>query len=79
MGLGRLSAVVASPVWGWLADRIRGWLLLLRTVLGFAALHTLSAMATDVWQFAVFRLLIEARGVFTAVAMTIERIMHFKV
>ena len=79
MGLGRLSAVVASPVWGWLADRIRGWLLLLRTVLGFAALHTLSAMATDVWQFAVFRLLIEARGVFTAVAMTLERVMHFKV
>ena len=62
-GLGRLSTVVASPVWGWLADRIRGLLLLLRTVLGFAALHTLSAMATDVWQFAVLRLLMGALGV----------------
>ena len=71
MGLGPLSAVVASPLWGRLADRIGGRLLLLRTVLGFAALNALSAMATDVWQLAVLRLLMGALGGFTAVALTL--------
>jgi MFS family permease len=47
MGLGPLSAVVVSPLWGRLADRIGGRLLLLRTVFGFAALNALSAIATD--------------------------------
>ena len=71
MGLGPLSAVVASPLWGRLADRIGGRLLLLRTVLGFAALNALSAMATDVWQLAMLRLLMGALGGFTAVALTL--------
>jgi MFS family permease len=71
MGLGPLSAVVASPLWGRLADRIGGRLLLLRTVVGFAALNALSAMATDVWQLAVLRLLMGALGGFTAVALTL--------
>jgi MFS transporter, DHA1 family, multidrug resistance protein len=71
MGLGPLSAVVASPLWGRLADRIGGRLLLLRTVFGFAALNALSAMATDVWQLAVLRLLMGALGGFTAVALTL--------
>jgi MFS transporter, DHA1 family, multidrug resistance protein len=71
IGLGPLSAAVASPVWGRLADRIGGRLLLLRTVFGFAALNALSAMATDVWQLAVLRLLMGALGGFTAVALTL--------
>src|SRR5712692_8809521 len=71
IGLGPLSAVIASPVWGRLADRIGGRLLLLRTVFGFAALNALSAMATDVWQLAVLRLLMGALGGFTAVALTL--------
>src|SRR5262245_28758749 len=50
IGLGPLSAVVASPLWGRLADRIGGRLLLLRTVFGFAVLNALSALAVDVWQ-----------------------------
>src|SRR5882724_12195491 len=50
IGLGPLSAVVASPVWGRLADRVGGRVLLLRTVFGFAVLNALSAMAADVWQ-----------------------------
>ena len=71
MGLGPLSAVVTSPLWGRLADRIGGRPLLLRTVFGFAALNGLSAMATDVWQLAVLRLLMGALGGFTAVALTL--------
>src|ERR687888_363822 len=71
MGLGPLSAVVASPLWGRLADRIGGRPLLLRTVFGFAALNALSAMATDVWQLAGLRLLMGALGGFTAVALTL--------
>jgi MFS family permease len=71
IGLGPLSAVVASPLWGRLADRIGGRPLLLRTVFGFAALNALSAMATDVWQLAVLRLLMGALGGFTAVALTL--------
>src|SRR6266581_2004420 len=45
--------------------------LLLRTVFGFAALNALSALATDVWQLAVLRLLMGALGGFTAVALTL--------
>ena len=71
IGLGPLSAVVASPLWGRLADRIGGRPLLLRTVFGFAALNALSAMATDVWQLAVLRLSMGALGGFTAVALTL--------
>jgi MFS transporter, DHA1 family, multidrug resistance protein len=71
IGLGPLSAVVASPVWGRLADRIGGRILLLRTVFGFAVLNALSAMAADVWQLAVLRLLMGALGGFTAVALTL--------
>lgn len=71
MGLGPLSAVLTSPLWGQLADRIGGRPLLLRTVFGFAALNVLSAMATDVWQLAGLRLLMGALGGFTAVALTL--------
>jgi DHA1 family multidrug resistance protein-like MFS transporter len=71
IGLGPLSAVVASPLWGRLADRIGGRILLLRTVFGFAVLNALSAMAADVWQLAVLRLLMGALGGFTAVALTL--------
>src|SRR5438552_6334293 len=70
IGLGPLSAVIASPLWGRLADRIGGRVLLLRTVFGFAVLNALSAMAADVWQLAVLRLLMGALGGFTAVALT---------
>src|SRR5919197_3154621 len=69
IGLGPLSAVIASPLWGRLADRIGGRPLLLRTVFGFAALNALSAMATDVWQLAGLRLLMGALGGFTAMAL----------
>ena len=71
IGLGPLSAVIASPMWGRLADRIGGRLLLLRTVFGFAVLNALSALAIDVWQLAVLRLLMGALGGFTAVALTL--------
>src|SRR5437870_4372819 len=71
IGLGPLSDVVASPLWGRLADRIGGRPLLLRTVFGFAALNALSAMAADVWQLAMLRLLMGALGGFTAVALTL--------
>ena len=70
IGLGPLSAVIASPLWGRLADRIGGRVLLLRTVFGFAVLNALSAMAADVWQLAVLRLLMGALGGFTAVALS---------
>src|SRR5262245_22526137 len=71
IGLGLLSAVVASPMWGRLADRIGGRPLLLRTVFGFAVLNALSAIAADVWQLAVLRFLMGALGGFTAVALTL--------
>ena len=50
IGLGPFSAVITSPLWGRLADRIGGRVLLLRTVFGFALLNALSGLATDVWQ-----------------------------
>lgn len=71
IGLGPLSAVIASPLWGRLADRIGGRLLLLRTVCGFAVLNALSALATNVWQLACLRLMMGALGGFTAIALTL--------
>src|SRR5919108_2522482 len=50
MGLGPLSAVLTSPLWGRLADRIGGRPFLPRAVFCFSALNALSAIAPDVWQ-----------------------------
>jgi MFS transporter, DHA1 family, multidrug resistance protein len=71
IGLGPASAVIASPLWGRLADRIGGRLLLIRTVFGFALLNGLCAMATGVWQLAALRLLMGTLGGFTAVALAL--------
>jgi MFS family permease len=71
IGLGPASAVVASPLWGRLADRIGGRLLLVRTVFGFALLNGLCAVATTVWQLAALRLLMGTLGGFTAVALAL--------
>src|SRR5437870_12457704 len=50
IGLGPLSAVIASPLWGRLAARIGGRPLLLRTVVGLAALTPRLAMGPGVCQ-----------------------------
>jgi MFS family permease len=71
IGLGPASAVIASPLWGRLADRIGGRLLLVRTVFGFALLNGLCAVATTVWQLAALRLLMGTLGGFTAVALAL--------
>jgi MFS transporter, DHA1 family, multidrug resistance protein len=71
IGLGPASAVIASPLWGRLADRIGGRLLLIRTVLGFALLNGLCAVATTVWQLAALRFLMGTLGGFTAVALAL--------
>jgi DHA1 family multidrug resistance protein-like MFS transporter len=71
IGLGPASAVIASPLWGRLADRIGGRLLLVRTVFGFALLNGLCAIATSVWQLAALRLLMGTLGGFTAVALAL--------
>jgi len=71
IGLGPASAVIASPLWGRLADRIGGRLLLVRTVFGFALLNGLCAIATTVWQLAALRLLMGTLGGFTAVALAL--------
>jgi MFS transporter, DHA1 family, multidrug resistance protein len=71
IGLGPISAMLASPFWGRLADRIGGRLLLIRTVMGFALLNALCAVAASVWQLAVLRLLMGSLGGFTAVALAL--------
>ena len=71
IGLGPASAVIASPLWGRLADRIGGRVLLVRTVFGFALLNGLCAVATTVWQLAALRLLMGTLGGFTAVALVV--------
>jgi DHA1 family multidrug resistance protein-like MFS transporter len=69
--LGPASAAIASPLWGRLADRIGGRLLLVRTVFGFALINLLCALATSIWQLAVLRLLMGTLGGFTAVALAL--------
>jgi MFS transporter, DHA1 family, multidrug resistance protein len=71
IGLGPASAAIASPLWGRLADRIGGRLLLVRTVFGFALINGLCAMAAAVWQLALLRLLMGTLGGFTAVALAL--------
>jgi DHA1 family multidrug resistance protein-like MFS transporter len=71
VGLGPASAAVASPLWGRLADRVGGRLLLIRTVFGFAFINLLCAVSTDVWQLALLRLLMGTLGGFTAVALAL--------
>jgi MFS transporter, DHA1 family, multidrug resistance protein len=71
IGLGPASAAIASPLWGRLADRIGGRLLLVRTVFGFALINLLCATATSVWQLAVLRVLMGTLGGFTAVALAL--------
>ena len=71
IGLGPASAAIASPLWGRLADRIGGRLLLVRTVFGFALINLLCALATSIWQLAALRLLMGTLGGFTAVALAL--------
>jgi MFS transporter, DHA1 family, multidrug resistance protein len=71
IGLGPASAAVASPLWGRLADRFGGRLLLVRTVFGFALINLLCATSTNVWQLALLRLLMGTLGGFTAVALAL--------
>ncbi|HEX2173996.1 MAG TPA: MFS transporter, partial [Dehalococcoidia bacterium] len=74
IGLGPVSAVFASPLWGRVADRIGGRLLLVRTVFGFALLNAITALATDVYQLALLRLLMGTLGGFTGVAMALASV-----
>src|SRR2546425_4851998 len=48
IGLGPLSAVIASPVWGRLADRIGGRGVLLRTIFWVSGAHAIFALAAGV-------------------------------
>jgi DHA1 family multidrug resistance protein-like MFS transporter len=71
IALGPASAAIASPLWGRLADRFGGRLLLVRTVFGFALLNLLCAVSTSVWQLGLMRLLMGTLGGFTAVALAL--------
>ena len=71
IGAGPVSAVIASPLWGRVADRIGGRVMLTRTVFGFALLNALTAFSTNVYQFAGLRLAMGTLGGFTAVAMAL--------
>jgi DHA1 family multidrug resistance protein-like MFS transporter len=71
IGLGPVSAVITSPAWGRLADRVGGRLLLMRTVIGFALINVLCAVATTVWHLAALRALMGMLGGFTAVALAL--------
>lgn len=71
IGIGPVSAVISSPLWGRVAERIGGRVMLTRTVFGFALLNALAAVSTNVWQFAALRLVMGTLGGFTAVALTL--------
>lgn len=71
IGLGPVSAVIASPLWGRVADRIGGRVMLSRTVFGFAFLNAIAAFSTNIYVFAGLRLIMGTLGGFTAVAMAL--------
>src|SRR2546427_3980312 len=68
IGLGPASAVIASPVWGRLADRIGGGLLLVRTVFCFAVPHGVCCVGATLLPLAPPRFLFGTLGGVAAAA-----------
>lgn len=66
-----ITAVVATPVWGWLGDRIGRKKMVLRAIFGLAVSQFLIGLSQDVYQLFLFRMLQGALSGFIAASLTL--------
>lgn len=66
-----ITAVVATPVWGWLGDRIGKKKMVLRAIFGLAVSQFLIGLSQDVYQLFLFRMIQGALSGFIAASLTL--------
>ncbi len=66
-----ITAFIATPVWGWLGDRIGKKKMVLRAIFGLAASQFLIGLSQDVVQLFIFRMVQGALSGFIAAALAL--------
>lgn len=66
-----ITAFLATPIWGWLGDRVGKKKMVLRAILGLAVSQFLIGLSQDVYQLFIFRLLQGALSGFIAAALAL--------
>ncbi len=66
-----ITAVIATPIWGWLGDRIGKKKMVLRAIFGLAISQLLIGFSQDVVQLFIFRMVQGALSGFIAAALTL--------
>lgn len=66
-----ITAVIATPVWGWLGDRMGKKKMVLRAIFGLAVSQFLIGLSQDVYQLFFFRMLQGALSGFIAASLTL--------
>mgnify|MGYP000861743274 FL=1 len=66
-----ITAVIATPVWGWLGDRVGKKKMVLRAIFGLAVSQLLIGFSQDVGQLFVFRMVQGALSGFIAAALAL--------
>ncbi|MBN8585296.1 MAG: MFS transporter [Ignavibacteria bacterium] len=66
-----ITAVIATPVWGWLGDRVGKKKMVLRAIFGLAVSQLLIGFSQDVTQLFIFRMVQGALSGFIAAALAL--------
>lgn len=66
-----ITAFIATPVWGWLGDRVGRKKMVLRAIFGLAVSQFLIGLSQDVVQLFIFRMIQGALSGFIAAALTL--------
>lgn len=66
-----ITAVIATPIWGWLGDRVGKKKMVLRAIFGLAVSQLLIGFSQDVVQLFIFRMVQGALSGFIAAALTL--------
>ncbi len=66
-----ITAIIATPLWGWLGDRIGKKKMVIRAIFGLAVSQFLIGLSADVYQLFLFRMLQGALSGFIAAALAL--------
>lgn len=66
-----ITAIIATPLWGWLGDRIGKKKMVLRAIIGLAVSQFLIGLSADVYQLFLFRMLQGALSGFIAASLAL--------
>lgn len=66
-----ITAVIATPIWGWLGDRVGKKKMVIRAIFGLAVSQLLIGFSQDVVQLFIFRMVQGALSGFIAAALTL--------